>query len=449
MTHKGKGPVQYDFGDEDSEVCQPFVSRQAKARIFSKWNFHNRALKTRAPWICAPLLAQVMIAHTPLSPEFTVDGLEHFHATSATNRTTGGGPTQPPPPPGPVYSYTQGAPDVAALSHQGFSSASMGAANVPVMVGAESYDLTSPVNPGLPYMPAANFGWQSPNSHTMRGGDASQTIAGASLSSHCDFQYRQPQTGGRSFDGYVSPATLQNPALGFEAGYAWAGQHDRQLTSQMAMGGTVPGRLAMADENVGEVSVSPEAAFSAVEQDPTDGAPEEAKAQRKKPRRTKAVTSPAQFEHRGSTSSQTTISSSGSNNTAKPKSTSKLRSASRTSKNTVTRPSETPEERKSRNSHNLVEKQYRNRLNAQFESLLNALPDNIRGSGTGDESDGPNVDLGDKRVSKAEVLDMARRHIRSLERDRDALEQERDELLSDIQQMREDKDAAAWTKDAQ
>ena len=114
---------------------------------------------------------------------------------------------------------------------------------------------------------------------------------------------------------------------------------------------------------------------------------------------------------------------------------SKLRSASRTSKNIVPRPSESAEERKTRNSHNLVEKQYRNRLNAQFESLLNALPDSVKSpggtSGSGGESDGAvglGVDLGERRLSKAEVLDMSRRYIQSLESQRDKLEREREDL---------------------
>ncbi|KAM7193296.1 allergen Fus c 3 [Naviculisporaceae sp. PSN 640] len=123
---------------------------------------------------------------------------------------------------------------------------------------------------------------------------------------------------------------------------------------------------------------------------------------------------------------------------------SKLRSASRTSKNIVTRPSETAEERKTRNSHNLVEKQYRNRLNAHFENLLNALPDSIRSpGGSGGDSDGieggggaASVDLGERRLSKAEVLDMSRRYIQSLEKERDKLEREREELQGDMARLR-------------
>jgi len=81
-----------------------------------------------------------------------------------------------------------------------------------------------------------------------------------------------------------------------------------------------------------------------------------------------------------------------------------------------------------------VEKQYRNRLNAHFESLLKTLPENMRSpkgtSASGSKSDGSAeaADLGEKRLSKAEVLDMSRRYIHSLEQKRDRLEQEREEL---------------------
>ncbi|OHW96323.1 helix-loop-helix DNA-binding domain-containing protein [Colletotrichum incanum] len=115
----------------------------------------------------------------------------------------------------------------------------------------------------------------------------------------------------------------------------------------------------------------------------------------------------------------------------------RLRSASRTSKNQSQKPTETPEERRTRASHNLVEKQYRNRLNAQFEGLLNALPEQVRGpagAGDGDESDPQQADQ-ERRVSKAEVLDMARRHIKNLEREREVLHRERGELLRNLEML--------------
>ncbi|OLN81579.1 Allergen Fus c 3 [Colletotrichum chlorophyti] len=115
----------------------------------------------------------------------------------------------------------------------------------------------------------------------------------------------------------------------------------------------------------------------------------------------------------------------------------RLRSASRTSKNASQKPTETPEERRTRASHNLVEKQYRNRLNAQFEGLLNALPEQVRGpatAGDGEESD-PQHAAEERRVSKAEVLDMARRHIKNLEREREVLHREREELLRSLEML--------------
>ncbi|GJC95419.1 helix-loop-helix DNA-binding domain-containing protein [Colletotrichum higginsianum] len=115
----------------------------------------------------------------------------------------------------------------------------------------------------------------------------------------------------------------------------------------------------------------------------------------------------------------------------------RLRSASRTSKNQSQKPTETLEERRTRASHNLVEKQYRNRLNAQFEGLLNALPEQARGpgdAGDGGESDPQQADQ-ERRVSKAEVLDMARRHIKSLEREREVLHRERGELLRNLETL--------------
>ncbi|KAH9906142.1 hypothetical protein F4778DRAFT_801427 [Xylariomycetidae sp. FL2044] len=121
---------------------------------------------------------------------------------------------------------------------------------------------------------------------------------------------------------------------------------------------------------------------------------------------------------------------------------SRLRSASRTSKNTHHNPPATAEERKSRETHNNVEKQYRNRLNAHFESLLSALPEDMQsgegnegGEGGGGGGGGGGGDPADRRVSKAEVLDMARRHINTLERECAKLEDERDELRESMEKL--------------
>ncbi|KAH6671591.1 hypothetical protein F5X68DRAFT_235972 [Plectosphaerella plurivora] len=121
---------------------------------------------------------------------------------------------------------------------------------------------------------------------------------------------------------------------------------------------------------------------------------------------------------------------------------SRLRSASRASKNSVSRPSDTAEERRTRASHNLVEKQYRSRLNAQFEGLLGVLPDpdlgqaeNIKteaGVGTPAPPADTEQDPGDKKVSKAEVLERARVHIETLERQSEALARQREALLKSL-----------------
>lgn len=62
----------------------------------------------------------------------------------------------------------------------------------------------------------------------------------------------------------------------------------------------------------------------------------------------------------------------------------------------------------SRTNHNMIEKQYRNRLNLQFESLLETLPKGVQ-----DE----------KRVGKAEVLVHANQYIQKLEKDLRLLEE--------------------------
>ncbi|KAM5353793.1 hypothetical protein ACJ41O_000443 [Fusarium nematophilum] len=117
---------------------------------------------------------------------------------------------------------------------------------------------------------------------------------------------------------------------------------------------------------------------------------------------------------------------------------SKLRSASRTSKNSRDKPNDTPEERRTRASHNLVEKQYRNRLNAQFESLLSALPEHARhgGPGNGDDNESEGANDPDRRVSKGEVLEMARKHIQALEQERNQLERENLELQGNLRRLK-------------
>jgi hypothetical protein len=137
----------------------------------------------------------------------------------------------------------------------------------------------------------------------------------------------------------------------------------------------------------------------------------------------------------------------------------------------------TPEERRARHNHNLVEKHYRRRLNVQFARLLDALMLPVpparaptiesatrvkrgRGGGSssssgggagkggggyvkgcgadGDEDEGfgggSSCGLVDeKRISKAEVLELAARRIRELEREKEKLVRERKELVRNIE----------------
>lgn len=91
----------------------------------------------------------------------------------------------------------------------------------------------------------------------------------------------------------------------------------------------------------------------------------------------------------------------------------------------------TLEERRVRQNHNIVEKQYRNRLNSQFERLLSILPANrLDGSDVAQS-----VDFDDRRMSKAEVLKLARRRIYSLNDEIQKLNKESDNLRSSVQTL--------------
>lgn len=91
----------------------------------------------------------------------------------------------------------------------------------------------------------------------------------------------------------------------------------------------------------------------------------------------------------------------------------------------------TAEELRSRQCHNLVEKQYRIRLNAQFERLLAALP-----AGSQDQRPEPRPDgsddgaVVDKRLSKGEVLDAAIQRIKELEASNSTLVEERERFTA-------------------
>jgi hypothetical protein len=86
--------------------------------------------------------------------------------------------------------------------------------------------------------------------------------------------------------------------------------------------------------------------------------------------------------------------------------------------------SETSSSKGARTNHNQVEKQYRNRLNSQFKTLLQSLP---RGEG---------LSSADKGVSKAEVLVLARKHIEELEREKTVLAEENQELQGGVIELK-------------
>lgn len=85
--------------------------------------------------------------------------------------------------------------------------------------------------------------------------------------------------------------------------------------------------------------------------------------------------------------------------------------------------SESYTDRGARTNHNHVEKQYRNRLNEQFETLLEILPREEAGF------------TNDKRVSKAEVLILAKKYITDLEREKMHQEEENEQLQLAIMEL--------------
>ncbi len=101
-----------------------------------------------------------------------------------------------------------------------------------------------------------------------------------------------------------------------------------------------------------------------------------------------------------------------------------------------------PRDRKPRTSHNTIEKQYRDRLNTQFDILMNTLPADMSGAGGGDSDGNGNGGRGgggsgERRLSKAQVLDLSARYIRALEGERDGLVEEREVLRESVRRLRE------------
>ncbi|KAF4626819.1 hypothetical protein G7Y89_g11333 [Cudoniella acicularis] len=131
-----------------------------------------------------------------------------------------------------------------------------------------------------------------------------------------------------------------------------------------------------------------------------------------RPSRRGSASSAKSRHHRRTKSGSSDTSNSNSANS--PSSSHKLRSTSN-SNGSRSRPSSSYSSTTTpvaRTNHNLIEKQYRTRLNGQFETLLQTLPREVVG------------DAAEKRVSKAEVLVLAKERIRELEREKRLLEEE-------------------------
>ncbi|KAL5603823.1 hypothetical protein FOVSG1_006573 [Fusarium oxysporum f. sp. vasinfectum] len=166
------------------------------------------------------------------------------------------------------------------------------------------------------------------------------------------------------------------------------------------------------------------------------------------PKRTPRTRRKKKEAHNASEASQGRSSSAGAgasapslSDVASPSSTSRNSRTSINSKSTSTAStaSSTPsQERRARASHNRVEKHYRNRLNAQFESLLNVLPAKTRqdGNGNGDDIESDGTNNPDRRVSKGEVLEMARKRIQALEREGNELQRENPELQGSLRRLK-------------
>lgn len=94
----------------------------------------------------------------------------------------------------------------------------------------------------------------------------------------------------------------------------------------------------------------------------------------------------------------------------------------------------------SRTSHNMIEKKYRTKLNDQFSSLLDTLPQDVTGGVINEDGDGDSGGT-ERKVSKAEVLVRAKTHIETLERANMSLESGNKALEEESQRLK-----AAWVR---
>lgn len=145
------------------------------------------------------------------------------------------------------------------------------------------------------------------------------------------------------------------------------------------------------------------------------------------PRKSSSRTSRTASKHTRSYDEATPTSSKSSSSRHRLRSTSTTTTAASSRPSTASTYSCNSPPKHARLNHNQIEKQYRNRLNGQFETLLLALPR--------EEADGGGED---KKFSKAEVLMLARKHIRELERERRGLEAENERLGGEMNELRKE-----------
>lgn len=94
---------------------------------------------------------------------------------------------------------------------------------------------------------------------------------------------------------------------------------------------------------------------------------------------------------------------------------------------TIIFPQSPPSSSTSKTNHNAIEKQYRNRLNDKFEALLSVLP--------AQETEGRRGSF--SKVSKGDVLILAKDYIEILEKSRDEMQEDRRLLQEDIDGLKE------------
>ncbi len=135
-------------------------------------------------------------------------------------------------------------------------------------------------------------------------------------------------------------------------------------------------------------------------------------------------------QHDPSAASPTSAFSSSSSSTSRGERTTKLRTSRRAkpparNKQPLSK-GDTDAKQRVRAGHNQVEKQYRERLNAQFEQLVDALAAAGAPGGADEDDD----DDKSRSLSKAAVLELARRTLRKLDRENRSLSSQVEHLNS-------------------